>query len=187
MTLTQTVVFALALGLGGCVTMSPSQFQVSLPSPYTEDGVAVTVDGFFKDGYGVVKGISGIATNVSGKDLSLCQVSLDILDAAGVKVSSALAATNDLKGGEGWRFQASLTSATSASIASIVRGKVTTLSVFSMGRKFDPSGINQLTPGVSKFAEAVSLFGPPQSELNFANGTHLSQWIFADGDKGAQA
>ena len=87
MSLMRATAFAAALALGGCATTAPEP-QVRLPAPYTDQGVSVTVDGFWRNGYGNVVGISGTAVNESNRDLTVCQITLDILDASGVKVSS---------------------------------------------------------------------------------------------------
>jgi hypothetical protein len=111
----------------GCAATPPFAPQVSLPGTYTDHGVSVTVDGLWKDGYGNVVGISGIATNVSGRDLTLCQITLDVLDASGVKVSGAMAATNGLKAGQKWHFQATFLNPYTVSFRSIEPGQITTI------------------------------------------------------------
>ena len=113
----------------GCAATAPMQPQVSLPAPYTEHGISIEVDGLWKDGYGNVIGVSGLATNVSGRDLMLCQITLDILDASGVKVSGALAATNGLRAGQKWRFQATFMNPYAVSFRSIAPGQITIIPV----------------------------------------------------------
>ena len=123
----RVAVFATVLALAGCATTSPPESQVRLPAPYTEQGVSVTVDGLWRNGYGNVVGISGTAVNESNRDLTVCQITLDILDASGVKVSSALAIANGLKAGQKWRFQATFLNPYAVSFRSIEPGQITTL------------------------------------------------------------
>jgi len=90
--------------------------------------VRVVVDGLWKDAAGNVAGISGLATNESDKDLSICNVSLDILDDGGAKVSTAIASTIGLKAGQNWRFQAVFANPFSVSFKSVAPGTVLAVS-----------------------------------------------------------
>ncbi|SRR6266851_2464843 len=114
----------LTIVLSGCVAVTP---QIRLPGPYSDKGVTVSVDGLWKDGNGNVSGISGVAVNNGSKDLTLCMITLDLLDASGVKVSSAMASTNGLKSGQQWRFQATFLTQYSVSFTSIEPGTVTVM------------------------------------------------------------
>lgn len=118
------VVILTVLSLGACVPPPP---QVSLPAPYSERGVKVVVDSLWKDDYGNVMGISGLATNESDRNLTTCMLSLDVLDTTGTKVSSALASTVGLRAGQSWRFQAVFTNPFSVRFKSVVPGQVITL------------------------------------------------------------
>jgi hypothetical protein len=96
-----------------------------MPAPYTDRGVKVVVDGTYRrTEIGPVSGITGEATNVSGKDLSFCTISLDVLDESGTKVSSAIANTPGLKAGQTWRFQAIFTTPFTVAFKSIAQGQV---------------------------------------------------------------
>ena len=90
----------------GCAMVAPAPPQISMPAPYTDKGLSVTVNSLWKDGNGTVVAITGIATNISAQDFTSCTISLDVLDASGVKVSSADASIDGLKVGQKWRFQA---------------------------------------------------------------------------------
>jgi len=111
------------LSLSACIPPPP---QVSLPAPYSEHGVKVVVDSLWKDDYGNVMGISGLATNESGRNLATCMLSLDVLDTTGIKVSSALASTVGLKAGQTWRFQAVFTNPFSVQFRSVLPGQLIT-------------------------------------------------------------
>lgn len=112
-----------ALSLGACGQL-PSAPQVSLPAPYSENGVRVVVDGLYEDGYGNVTGITGTATNELGKDLVTCMMTLDVLDASGVKVSSAIASTAGLRAGQTWRFQATFMNPYSVQFKTVAPGQM---------------------------------------------------------------
>lgn len=125
MNLTRAIVFGAALVLGGCATMIAP--QVRLPAPYTVRGVSVTVEGLWRDADGNVVGISGIATNTSDQNMTMCMLTFDVLDASGVKVSSALASTTGLKVDQKWRFQATFLNPFSVNFTSIEAGTVTAM------------------------------------------------------------
>ncbi len=78
----------------------------------------------YKDALGNVMGISGTATNNSGRDFRTCMLSFDVLDATGAKVSSALASTIGLKAGQTWRFQATFTNPFSVQFRSVAPGQL---------------------------------------------------------------
>lgn len=50
-----------------------------------------------------------------------------------------------------------------------------------IGNKFDPERVSQLTPGVSTIADATALLGTPSSRSPSANGSTLLQWIYSQG------
>ncbi len=125
MNLTRAIVFGAALLLVGCAAVTPP--QVRLPAPYTARGVSVTVDGLWTDDEGNVVGISGIAINTSGRDLIMCMLSFDVLDASGVKVSSAVASTTGLKADQKWRFQATFMTPYRVNFTSIEAGTITAM------------------------------------------------------------
>lgn len=54
-----------------------------------------------------------------------------------------------------------------------------------VGKIFDPTRVDQLTPGVSTIADAKQLMGPTSSESSFPNGQSLLQWLYVSGSKGA--
>lgn len=176
--------------LGGCATtpppraVRPGQPHVQLPSGFTEKGVSVEVSGLWKDGFGNILGIDGIATNVSDEDLQLCQVTFDVIDQSGVKVSSAIAVTNGLKAAQSWRFQATFTTPYAVNFSSIAAGSITTIPAKGMtiGYKFDPNRANDLSPGKSTIDDAIKLLGPPTSETNIGSNV-LVQWQYIEGSK----
>ena len=123
--LRHAISIAACLALCGCADIAAP--QVGLPSPYTQNGVTIVVDGLWRNGAGDVSGISGIATNVTHRDLTVCIINLDVLDASGVKVSSAIASTTGLKAGQQWRFQATFTTPYAVSFSSIGPGSITAM------------------------------------------------------------
>ncbi len=114
------------LFMAGCA-VQPLQPKISLPTPYTQGVLSITVDGLYRDGNGTVIGVSGIATNVAGQDLTSCTITFDVLDATGAKVSSAIAVTNGLKAAQNWRFQATFMNPFSVNFTSIVPGQTSWL------------------------------------------------------------
>ena len=117
-------IIGLVAVLAACATPSPAP-RVSLPAPYTDQGINVVVEGLWENGHGNVQGVNGLVTNLSDRDLTLCQVTFDLLDVEGTKVSSAIAATSGLKVGQKWRFQAPLTSPYTVQFSAIVPGQTT--------------------------------------------------------------
>jgi len=105
------------------------QSQVSLPAPYTVRGVSVTVDGLWKNGDGDVVGITGIATYAAsdGRDLTVCMLTFNALDASGVKVADLIASTTGLKVGQKWRFQAMFVTPVRVNFTSIEAGPITAM------------------------------------------------------------
>lgn len=89
--------------------------------------MSIAVDSLWRDASGNVSGISGIATNVSGRDLTLCQITFNVLDATGIKVADAVASTNGLKAAQKWRFNATFLNPFGENFASIVPGQTTWL------------------------------------------------------------
>ena len=152
MRLMRTTVFATTLALAGCATTTPPESQVRLPAPFTDQGVFVTVEGLYRNGYGTVIGISGTAVNESNRDLTLCQITLDILDGSGVKVSSAVAATNGLKSAQKWRFQATFTNPYVVTFRSIERGQLTTIASQQIGQPHYEPRQNQMPSNQLKAA-----------------------------------
>lgn len=88
--------------LGGCSSLRSPTF----PSPETRKGVHVKVDGLYRAGMGVVLGLSGTATNNTGRDLRGCGLGFSILNGQGEKVGDAVAFTQSLRAGQVWRYQA---------------------------------------------------------------------------------
>ena len=113
-----------AIVLASC--QLPARQAVNVPVPYVDNGVLVDVHGLYKRGRHVV-GVSGLATNQSDKDLSLCTLTFELMDADGNKVSDALASTSSLRSGATWKFQAVITSAFGTKFNSITPGRVTVL------------------------------------------------------------
>lgn len=114
---------AFLLGASACVLPSP---KIDLPAPYEQDGLQISVDGFYKIGTSYV-GLTGTAQNVSGKDLTMCSITFDIVDSMGAKVGDAIANTQGLRAGQEWRFQALFTTAFATTFKGIRSGRVTVL------------------------------------------------------------
>ncbi len=55
------------------------------------------------------------------------------------------------------------------------------ISCTTIGNKFDPDKVDQLTPGVSTLADAKTLLGPPTAETYREDGTKLVQWQYSQG------
>lgn len=116
---------ATACVIQGCALPPASRLtQVALPAPYTQQGIGIVVDGLYRDGYGNVLGVSGEATNLTGRDLVTVMVTLDVVDGAGTKVSSAIASTTGLKASQRWRFQAHFLNAYAVSFRAIEPGNI---------------------------------------------------------------
>lgn len=173
----------MALVVGGC---SLQESQIKMPPPYTQGALHIALDGLWRDVSGNVSGVSGIATNVSGHDLLLCSVSLNLLDDAGVKVTEALATTNGLQLAQQWRFQATFSNPFSTTFTSIAPGVTTCLpspraSRVEMGHSFDLAKADQLIPGVSTETDAKILLDEPISiTTNPKNGHQLLIWQYFD-------
>lgn len=117
--------FAAACVIQGCAVPAANRLpQVSLPAPYTQEGIGVVVDGLYRDGYSNVVGVSGEATNLTGRDLVTVMVTLDVVDGAGTKVSGAMASTTGLKASQRWRFQANFLNAYAVSFRAIEPGNI---------------------------------------------------------------
>lgn len=99
---------------------------IELPEPYESNGLNVEVEGLYKQGFTVV-GISGIAENVSGKDITSCFLSFDVVDADGIKVGDAFASTQGLRAGQKWRFQALFTIPFRTAFKAIRPGRATVM------------------------------------------------------------
>jgi hypothetical protein len=50
-----------------------------------------------------------------------------------------------------------------------------------IGNKFDPSLVNELTPGVSTMADARHSLGPPSAMSTYPDGRQLLQWQYSQG------
>jgi hypothetical protein len=83
------------------------------------------VTGLLTDGYGNVIGVGGLATNVSGHDVTFCRINFDVLDASGTKVSGIVADTNGLRAGQRWRFQGAFMNPFPIGFSSIDPGPIT--------------------------------------------------------------
>lgn len=113
--------------LPGCATQTP---QLEYPSPYVQYEVRIEVDGVYRRGLGVygaiapVAGITGTATNLTGRELKECTIYFDIEDSSGVKVGYALAHAHGLRAGQQWRFRADFTTPFETSFKSIRPSRV---------------------------------------------------------------
>ena len=134
----------------GCAT-APSPRQVTLPQPFTSNGVYVEVDGLYRVGPTVV-GIGGVATNQTETDLQACLVSFEVLDGYGVKVADALAGTQTLRAGRSWRFQAGFTAAYDPSFVSIVPDRVQVVAMLSGAGHSHAEGADLKLPPIQTIA-----------------------------------
>lgn len=50
-----------------------------------------------------------------------------------------------------------------------------------IGNKFDPAFVDQLTPGTSTTDDAIRLLGKPSAVSTGANGSRLLQWQYVQG------
>jgi hypothetical protein len=112
-------------GLLGCATL-PSEPVVEFPAPYEQDGLRISVEGFYGTGRSYF-GINGTAKNIGSKDYTMCMINFDIVDSQGTKVGDAVAHTQGLKAGQEWRFQALFTTAFATTFKSIRPGRVTAM------------------------------------------------------------
>ena len=113
-----TTLIAAVFLLASCAT-GP---QIAFPQPYSEQGIRVVVTGYYAVDDGSVLGISGTATNESGRNFRTCMLSFDVLDATGAKVSAAIASTIGFTAGQTWRFQATFLNPFSVQFKSIAPG-----------------------------------------------------------------
>ncbi|MGE5307034.1 MAG: FxLYD domain-containing protein [Alphaproteobacteria bacterium] len=91
--------------LSGCAILAP---QLEYPDPYDQNGIRVEVGGVYRRDISVV-GITGIASNGTGRDLQSCLIYFDIVDSSGIKVADAVASVQGLRAGQQWRFHATFT------------------------------------------------------------------------------
>ena len=119
------LVAAWAAGLLGCATPSWA-LNLDLPAPFEDGGLEVSVEGSYMQGRSFV-GFRGSARNVSGKDLTMCSITFDIVDSSGAKVGDAIAHTQSLRSGQTWRFQALCTTPFATNFKGIQRGRVQTI------------------------------------------------------------
>jgi hypothetical protein len=95
----------LAMTLVGCAA---PMADVSLPETTVMKGIRVSVDRSYRKGtIGMpLIGISGLATNETGRPLRMLMIEFGAYDAAGIKLSSGMAALQSLAAGASWRFDA---------------------------------------------------------------------------------
>lgn len=89
--------------LSGCKYSSPA--WMNMPPPIEQHGVQVKVEGVKRLSYWFL-GISGEASNVSGKDYQGCTITIDCLDSLGSKVGRATATCDEFEDGAVWNFTA---------------------------------------------------------------------------------
>jgi hypothetical protein len=87
-------------------TLASCAHPMTFPAPYNQGPVQITVNDFSGDGNGNITGVSGTATNVSGKYLKVCTITFNVIDSSGTKISEAIASTLGLDSGQSWKFQA---------------------------------------------------------------------------------
>src|SRR5262245_16319459 len=117
------IVFALCLAVG-MISCQDLGSKLEWPAPYEQEGIRVTVDGFYRQGMSIV-GISGTAENLGTRDLRVCTINFDVIDSDGVKVGDAMAFTNGLAGRQKWRFQAPFTTPFQITFKEIRPGRIT--------------------------------------------------------------
>ena len=49
-----------------------------------------------------------------------------------------------------------------------------------IGRRFDMSAADSLTPGVSTLPDAIAVLGPPTAGFKSLRGTEVAQWTFLE-------
>ena len=124
------------------------------------------MDGLWKDAEGHVTGVSGLATNESGRNLITCIVNLDVLDDSGVKVAGATASTTGLKASQTWRFQAVFTNPFSVNFQSITPGQIIVLpepATFSAQEQAGAAAAKQIITDLGSCAEAA--FSGPERQI----------------------
>lgn len=96
---------SLTAGVGGCAT--PVQ-KVEIPQSTVIKGIRIDLDEEFRSAtFGApLVGVSGLATNETGRRLRMLALTLGVYDKDGVKISAAHASTTALEVGAKWRFDA---------------------------------------------------------------------------------
>lgn len=93
------------LFVSGCTTPSSN---LIVPESSVVKGIRIEIDGKYRTsgiGYPAV-GVSGIATNETGRTVHTLMLSFGFYDAKGVKLADAIAVTQSLSPGAKWRFDA---------------------------------------------------------------------------------
>ncbi len=121
----RTILLMVVLVLGGCAAPSEKP-QINLPAPYVEQGVSVAADRLWRDAGGKVAAVSGTVTNMSGRDLTLCEIRFDVLE-QGTQETHAIAVINGLRVGQESQFQATFTPPFDVDFTQIVPGQIIVL------------------------------------------------------------
>lgn len=82
----------------GSTTVTKNKLEVS--------GTAMSVE--YNDLLGYSVRITGLAKNVSGRNLSYASVEFSVYDESGYNIGTAVANVNNIAGGDTWRFEAVL-------------------------------------------------------------------------------
>jgi len=182
---------ARTLALLGCLFTSAcattSRSHLSLPTPAVVNDVRVEITGVLRAGaFGGVAGFQGLATNTSSEPLQFCTVTLDLADAAGVKVGQAMATTQHIAPGGSWKFDAYSTATVGSSVERVQVVDVTTnKSLFTgfrrqtvaTGAPFNQEAAAKLTPGITTLPEAEAALGSaPTATSRQADGSALATW-----------
>jgi hypothetical protein len=107
------------------ITLASCAHPMTFPAPYNQGPLQITVNDFSGDGNGHITGVSGTATNVSGKYLKYCTISFNVIDSSGTKISEAIASTLGLDSGQSWKFQAGFDSPFSLGSTHLTPGQTT--------------------------------------------------------------
>ena len=121
----RTILLMVVLVLGACTAPSEKP-QINLPAPYADQGVSVAADRLWRDAGGKVAAISGTAMNMSGRDLTHCQIRFDVLE-QGTQETHAIAVINGLTAGQESRFEATFTPPFDVDFSQIVPGQIIVL------------------------------------------------------------
>lgn len=116
--------FSLAAVGTACAPIAQyAQPKIKLPEPSTHDGLLVRVDGLLFLGYGVA-GVRGVVENTTWNTFRSVSLNFDLLNAEGIKVGYAMAATNGLAHIQKWAFQAMILAPSAVQFSEVSKPRV---------------------------------------------------------------